>query len=1017
MTTQTAACLKCGGLIPARAQFCPECGTPVPTLVADAATSERPAISTPADAAVTISPTGSPAHAAVTVSPTGIATSPGTGAFRPGADGPFRAGDQVGPRYTIIRLLGMGGMGAVYQAFDHELGVGLAIKVIRPAANADSTAAADLEQRFKRELVLARQITHKYVVRIHDIGDVDGIKYLTMPFIEGETLADLLRRDGKLPIARTLAIATQVALGLAAAHDKGIVHRDLKPENIMIEKGDGDALIMDFGIARSVEAGSTQTAAGAIIGTLEYMAPEQAQGRPVDGRTDLYSMGLIIRDCLIGRQRVGQENPMTELVKRITEPPPAPRQLDPTIPEALDAVVRRCLRPDPAERFASTHELVSALQALTSEGHERVATAVQSAVVVPSRPRWHFAVAAALVVVAAIGGWMLSRGRGPLVPAGPRDPVSVLVAEFDNKTGDVVFNGVLEQALSLGLEGATFITAYPQRDALRSAAAIKSGSRLDESTARLVAVRDGVKLVLAGSIEASGSGYAINVRAIDAAGGKDVASAQSTAGDKGLVLGAVGELATKLRQELGDTAADAGQAGRETFTAASLEAARAYVLGQELAAAGKFGEAIAQYQDAVQRDPNFGRAYAGWANAAFRAGRPDEADQYFKKALALMERMTEREKYRTLGGYYMAAGANDEQAVENYRMLVEHYPSDGPGLNNLAVAYFRTLDFKRAFEQGKKATEIYPSSLNYRTNLALYAMYAGDFAAGAEEAKKAIAIGAFDKAYLPIAMNALAAGKPDEARAAYAEMAKVSTRGASIASLGRADASIYEGKYDEARAELQTGAASDEAGNLRAPRALKLIALAEIAGATGQTREATTQAEQALSLSNADAVVVPSARLFVAAGRVDAAATHAAALEKQVQKRSRALAAVIRAEISLAGKRPVEAIDALTAARGLADLWLVRYTLGRAYVEQERYAEAIAELEACQKRIGEATDVFLDDWPTFRYTVPLKYWLARAQQGLGQADSAKKNYDAYLALRGQVAGDALAADVRKRIAP
>jgi tetratricopeptide (TPR) repeat protein len=163
-------------------------------------------------------------------------------------------------------------------------------------------------------------------------------------------------------------------------------------------------------------------------------------------------------------------------------------------------------------------------------------------------------------------------------------------------------------------------------------------------------------------------------------------------------------------------------------------------------------------------------------------------------------------------------------------------------------------------------------------------------------------------------------------------------------------------------------------------------------------------------------VVVPAARLFVAAGRVDAAAAHAAALEKQVQKRSRALAAVIRAEISLSAKRPVEAIDALTAARGLADLWLVRYTLGRAYVEQERYAEAIAELEECQKRIGEATDVFLDDWPTFRYTVPLKYWLARAQQGLGQADSAKKNYDAYLALRGQVAGDALAADVRKRIA-
>ena len=173
-------------------------------------------------------------------------------------------------------------MGAVYQALDHELEQSVAIKVIRPAAQSDATVARDLELRFKRELVLARQITHKHVVRIHDIGDIDGVKYLTMPFIEGQTLADLLSRNGKMPVPRALTIARQVASGLAAAHDKGVVHRDLKPENIMIEKGEppegGDALIMDFGIARSVEHGNTQTAAGSIIGTLEYMAPEQGRG-------------------------------------------------------------------------------------------------------------------------------------------------------------------------------------------------------------------------------------------------------------------------------------------------------------------------------------------------------------------------------------------------------------------------------------------------------------------------------------------------------------------------------------------------------------------------------------------------------------------------------------------------------------------------------------------------------------------------------------------------------------------
>jgi tetratricopeptide (TPR) repeat protein len=987
MNTSFIFCAKCGQSVPPEAAFCPGCGTQV-----------VPAVTVHlADEAAT---------------PTVVGGRPQYG------DGPFRAGDQVGPRYSILKLLGAGGMGAVYQAFDHELGVGVAIKVIRPAAQSDATAARDLEQRFKRELVLARQITHKYVVRIHDIGEVDGVKYLTMPYIDGETLADVLRREAKLSVPRTLAMATQVAAGLAAAHDKGIVHRDLKPENIMIEKDGGDALIMDFGIARTVESGSTQTAAGSVIGTLEYMAPEQAQGKKVDGRADVYALGLILYDCLVGRQRLAQtENPMTELLSRLAHSPTAPRQIDASIPEPLDRIVQRCLNPSPGERFESTADLVRALDGLTPDGHLRAtdaATLAAAAVPRARRPAWQLAAVAALVLLAASAGWLLSNRGTPDASAAARDPLSVLVAEFDNRTGDAVFDGVLEQALGLGLEGATFITADPQRDALRSAAAIKAGSRLDEATSRLVAVREGVKLVLAGALLPSGSGYQLSVRAIDPAQGQDVASATETAADKSEVLEAIGEIATRLRRELGDTAAGNGDAGRETFTAASIEAARAYVLAQELAAAGKFGEAIVHYQEAVQRDPDFGRAYSGWATAAFRAGRPDEADELWKKSLALLERMTEREKYRTLGSYYLGPGANDEQAVQNYRMLVERYPADGPGLNNLAVAYFRTLDFKRAQEQGLKAAAVYPNSLNYRTNVALYAMYAGDFATAAAEAKKAIAMSPFDKAYLPIAIEALAAGNADGARAAYAEMAKASARGASIASMGKADVDMVLGRYAEARAELQSGAAADEAANLRLPQALKLVALAEIASVTSAA-EAAALAAQALTLAATEAVAVPAARFLIAGGRGEAAAKLAAGLEARIQKRSRAMAAVIRAEAALAAKKPIEAIDQLIAARSLADLWLVHYMLGRAYVEHGRFAEAIAELEACEQRIGEASDVFLDDWPTFRYTVPVKYWLARAQDGLGQRDSAVRNYQAYLDRRASVAGDPLATDARKRM--
>ena len=434
-------CVKCGRLVPLGAGFCPNCGTQIgePSFSAPAATDDPAMLpgagpANPGSGSTAVTDAGlAPAVDAPTISPTGLVTSLDSPSPRPPVrpdDGPFQAGQQVGPRYTIIRLLGTGGMGAVYQAFDHELGVAVAIKVIRPAAQSDATAAKELEQRFKRELVLARQVTHKYVVRIHDLGEIDGIKYLTMPFVEGETLAQVLRRSSTLPLARVIQIGQQIAQGLAAAHEKGVIHRDLKPENIMIEspsplasaaqgrdlpKGEGgDALIMDFGIARSVEHGATQTAAGSVIGTLEYMAPEQAQGAKVDQRADQYAFGLIMYDMIVGRQRLSKrDNPMTELLARLQSAPPAPRSVNPDIPEPVDQLVMRCLQPSPDARFPSTADLVKALEHLTPEGHVR--SGVHEVIVhdAPARTKWQLAAAGLLIV--AIGGatgWVLSIRSG-----------------------------------------------------------------------------------------------------------------------------------------------------------------------------------------------------------------------------------------------------------------------------------------------------------------------------------------------------------------------------------------------------------------------------------------------------------------------------------------------------------------------------------------------------------------------------------------------------------------------------
>ena len=263
----------------------------------------------------------SPPYASSSARP---ASSPSSG----GPGGPLAPGEAFGSRYHIIRLLGIGGMGAVYQAWDAELGVAVALKVIRPEATRGSRGRRELERRFKQELLLARQVTHKNVVRIHDLGEIDGIKYITMPYVEGDDLGNVLETRASCRLPRRCGSRVAIASGLVAAHDAGVVHRDLKPANIMIDAS-GDALIMDFGIARSTGDAAdrrdrraevcppracttpavrpTPRCAGAVVGTVEYMAPEQARGEAVDQRADIYAFGLILYDMLLGSRRARRD--------------------------------------------------------------------------------------------------------------------------------------------------------------------------------------------------------------------------------------------------------------------------------------------------------------------------------------------------------------------------------------------------------------------------------------------------------------------------------------------------------------------------------------------------------------------------------------------------------------------------------------------------------------------------------------------------------------------------------------
>lgn len=925
-------------------------------------------------------------------------------------------------------------MGVVYEAWDEELGVAVALKVIRPEITADPIVAGEVERRFKRELLLSREVTHRNVVRIHDLGEIDGIKYISMSFIDGRSLAALLDESRKLSVADALKVARQIADGLAAAHEAGIVHRDLKPENVMIDS-EGCARIMDFGISRATgghfsevqerslaavgkltnvgtellrELAATttpsgMTTAGTVMGTLEYMAPEQAMAQPVDQRADIYAFGLMLRDMLLGDVRTAGTTALDELTSRMKHAPPPSRTLNPAVPVTLDEIIQRCVQPDPASRFQTSRELVAALSRLDDRG-ERIPE--------PARFKIWQLLAGGVVLIALVAiTWWIARPRP--APA-ERSPVSLVIADFDNQTGDPLFEGSVEQALGIGLEGASFLTAFPRREAMRAAAQISPDAELTEANARLVSRREGVNVVISGAILRDSDGYRVTVKAIDSVSGKELASASAPASDKPGVLQAVSTVSAELRKALGDTTVEsAKQAANETFTAASLQAAREYSLAQDLANANRDEEALGHYQQAVTLDPAFSRAYSGLATSEIKLGRRSDAERHYKQAFEHADRMSEREKLRTYGSYFLLIAGDNAQAVTTYTELIQKYPADGAGHNGLAIAYFNTRQFKKALAEGAALLKIYPRSVLYRYNYALYAMYAGDFQASEREAKVALELNPnIPKAYLALAMASLARKNTAEAAAAYRKAMGAGARGASLASIGLADLALYEGNADEAERVLREGIAADaKSGNL-AGVAAKYTALAEAQILKGSTAAAIASARKAADSSRTVSVLLPAGSVFVIANREAEARKIIAELASRLSDLDRSGAKVIEAEIALAQRRPAEAVSLMREAKALGDLWLVTLHSGVAYYAAGSYPQALAAFEECERRAGEMTSVFLDDVPTYRYRVTLLYWLGQARAALGQA-SAAPTLQEFLSHRPASAADPMTLDARR----
>jgi eukaryotic-like serine/threonine-protein kinase len=639
----------------------------------------------------------------------------------------LEVGQVLGGRFEIQEMLGIGGMGAVYKAHDRDIDRVIALKCIRPELAKDP----EITQRFTQELLLARQITHKNIIRIFDVRDSGGLKFITMEYVEGRDLSSLVESKGKLPIAESVGIVTQVCSGLACAHAEGVVHRDLKPSNVMVEPN-GRVVVMDFGLARADHIGQmTQT--GAMMGTYQYMSPEQAHGAKADARSDIFTVGIILYELLTGKTPYSADSALASLLKRTQEASVPVSEIDPAVPRALTAIVAKCLERDVARRYQTVDDLLNDLKAFQGG-------TVASGSSKTGKPLlWLVAgfVLAGLITVAGIVMWSSSRGKSTVTVAHPT--VKVLLADFQNNTSDSVFDGTLESSFALALEGAPFISAYNRTQARKTLSAIDPAANvLNDAGASLVALREGVNVVISGAVDKLGEGYKISCKAVDPVSSKVLGSEVAETNTKSGVLQAVAQLADKMRRRLGDTTPESARLQQqETVTSSSLEAVHEYAVAQDLQFSGKWEEALPHYSKAVTLDPNMGRAYAGMAAMSANMGHNADADKYYQTAMAHIDRMSDREKYRTRGGYYLMTRQPDK-AIEEFNALVEQYPADAAGPSNLALSYFFTRDMNKAMEQGRRSVDLSPKAVLQRTNLALYSIYAGDYASGAKAAQEVL---------------------------------------------------------------------------------------------------------------------------------------------------------------------------------------------------------------------------------------------------------------------------------------
>jgi tetratricopeptide (TPR) repeat protein/predicted Ser/Thr protein kinase len=929
----------------------------------------------------------------------------------------LQAGKRIS-HYELIQLLGKGGMGEVWLAHDTGLDRQVAIKFLAESIQTEPNA----RMRFLREAKAAASLDHPFICKIYETGEAEGQTFIAMEYVEGSSLRDKLEGT-KVSAREALQITLEVAQALEVAHAKGIVHRDLKPANIMCTP-QGHAKVMDFGIAKKILPGGetglagiaatlTQVAVterGVIVGTIGYMSPEQAKGENVDGRSDIFALGIVLYEMLSGKHPFAKPTPVETLSAVLKDQVPAFSVTPKNINPAVHHVLKKCLAKEPDQRYQRISEFAAEVQKVREE----------MVVGLPTFLRGWRAVAAGAIVLALAGlaVWRLAlKPKGPSVQAAVA-PVSVLVVDFQNRANDPMFSGAVEQSIVLGLEEASFINIYKREDARRKAGQLdpNAGGKLDSRLGQLVCRSEGVQYLIDGSIEQSEAGtFVLKVLLIDPVMSKTVLDIPRTVDKKIDVINAAAKVSVPISEKLGGRLSEAAQrTAVETFTTSSLEAMNAYAKAQELIKQGKRPEAMQEYERAIKEDPNFGRAYSGLAVAYHNSGELSNAESYHQMALARIDSMNDREKYRTRGIWYLMT-KNSKKAIEEFSRLVKLFPADSAGHSNLAFAYFLDRDMSRAVEEGLYYTKIYPVNINGQYNLAWYAIAAGNFTMALDQVKRTLELNPkFEKIHVCAAVAELAQGRNAEAEAWYKKLEPISATGAAFAAHGLADLALYEGRQSEAVKILEQGIEADTQNKKTDMAAEKFIALGQARLLQGQKSAALEAADRAVSMLREANILFPAAEIYLWAGKEDKAIALAKELGGRVDPEPQAYAKIILGRIALKKGQVNEAINAYMEAQKFVDTWLGRLSLAEAYLEAKAFTQAHSELDVCMKRRGEAASIFLNDIPSFRYFPQVYYYLGRTQEGL-KSPQARESYQTFLIIKAKDEGDPMVKDARRRL--